>query len=156
MAIETGRKSFCLVALASYLVLTTGCGGTHLRPIDEEIARGGTGLRDDTGQRIDGYVLSDGVAHEYDGRVRLAGSDSLAFWTEAASGEANLSGSRARVPVPGPVLPLAMVEALQVVESGNTFLIVGIGLVVVAAATYAIAVSSMDFETSGGSWSLTK
>ncbi|MBE0565333.1 MAG: hypothetical protein IH621_05185 [Krumholzibacteria bacterium] len=145
------------MTLTAFLVTTTGCGGTHLRPIDEELARDGTGLRKDSGQRIDGYVLSGGVVHEYDGRVRLAGSDSLAFWTEEASGETNLSGSRTRVKVPGPVVPVTAVEALNVAGSASPFLFVGIGLVVLAGVTYAIAASTVDLgTTSGGTWSLTK
>ena len=72
--------------------------------------------------------------------MRLAGSDSLAFWTEEASGEANLSGSQARVP--GPVIPLTAVEALNVAGSSNPFLIVGIGLVGFAAVTFVVAASS--------------
>ena len=128
---KTRPPMFRLLALATILAMVGGCAGVPLRPVDVELAREGTGLRDESGQRIAGYLLFDATEHEYKGQVRLVGSDSLAFWTKQ--------------PADGPTLALTSVAALRVVDSSG-----GAGEVVVIALILGLAVVGIGFAVSDG------
>ena len=128
---NTGSRIFRLLALAALLVVVGGCAVTSVRTVDAELARQGTGLRQEAGQTIEGYRLQDATEHEFKGQVRLAGTDSLAFWNDQpADGEDEFAvGGQKRVA--GPVLLLTTVAALRVVETDYTRAILGIAAVVV-------------------------
>ena len=122
---KTERRIFRIVGAVSIVAMVGGCAVTSVRTVDAELARQGTGLRQEAGQTIEGYRLQDATEHEFKGQVRLAGTDSLAFWSDQpADGEDEFAvGGQKRVA--GPVLPLTTVAALRVVEIEYTRAVLG-------------------------------
>lgn len=143
--------------MAAFLVMTSGCSMTTLRPVSDELSRDDTGLRLESGQRIAGYELSGGDSYEYEGWARLVRSDSLEFWTDTATGEPNKSVSGSQVRVPGLVFPLPEVKALKVVQPSHKWIwISAIGLFLVVGAVY-VSILNMDLGGSDqSSWGLVK
>ncbi|MBE0565337.1 MAG: hypothetical protein IH621_05205 [Krumholzibacteria bacterium] len=119
------RQALRALTLTALLAVVGGCAVTSVRTVDAELARQGTGLRQEAGQTIEGYRLQDATEHEFKGRVRLAGTDSLAFWSDQpADGEDEFAvGGQQRVA--GPVLLLTTVAALRVVEIEYTRAVLG-------------------------------
>ena len=129
----TGTRLFWILAMAAFLVMTSGCAQTSLRRVEEEIERNGTGIHKEKGQKVEGYLLNDGTMEEYKGRVRLAEQDSLAFWSEGYSDEVSRQGVKKKIKIPGPVFALKAVKALDVRETraAGTALLVVAGVIVV-------------------------
>jgi hypothetical protein len=128
--------------------MTCGCARTSLRRVEEEMARSGTGIQKDKGQKINGYLLQDGTMQEYDGRVRLVEQDSLAFWSEGKSDEMSHQGVKKKIKVPGPTYALLAVKALDVRETraGGTIALVVLGALVVIVVVGLATMDSMEFE----------
>lgn len=137
--------------MTAILATVGGCVATTVRSVDAELARLGTGLREDTGQRIDGYRLQDAGEYAFKGQVRLAGADSLVFWTEQSTHAADDFGSGAKMRVPGPVLPAKTVAALKVVEPDHASAAAGIAAGVVFVALIAKSWSGL-WEDWWGDW----
>ncbi len=131
-----------IVTLVAFLAMTCGCSRHVVRTVDDELARDGTGIYDEGGQAIDGYILAGGAEEAFSGRVRIAEQDSLVFWTEQDNVFDDGDGVVRTVKVPGPVVARLAVEALKLTETKtaeSVLLIVG-GVVlfvgVVAVLTY--------------------
>jgi len=144
----TSRRIVWILTLAAFLTMTCGCARTSLRRVEEEMARTGTGLQKDKGQKIDGYLLHDGTMKEYDGRVRLVEQDSLAFWSEEKSDEVTRQGVKKKIKVPGPTYALQAVKALEVRETraAGTVALVVMGVLVVIVIAGLATMDSMEFE----------
>ena len=88
-----------------------------------------------------GYLLEDDTMVEYEGSVRVAGQDSLAFWSKGQSEEMH-QGVKKEIRVPGPVYPFSAIKALNVYEdrAGRSALLVITGvfvsLIVIGLATW--------------------
>jgi len=127
--------------MVAFFITTSGCSRRTLRLVDNELARDGSGLRQEEGQAIEGYLLHDGVRKHYKGRVRLADQDSLQFWSEGVSDMVGHQGGKETIQVSGPVYALAAVKAFDMKETsiGRTSLLVaGIiaGAVVILGAVF--------------------
>lgn len=72
------------MSLFAFFLMSTGCSTTTLRLVEEEISRDGTQIHDDSGQKIEGYLLHDGTVEEFKGRVRVVETDSLYFWSKSS------------------------------------------------------------------------
>lgn len=127
------RQLFWILTLFTFLVMTSGCARTSLRRVEDEIARNGTGIHKEKGQKVEGYLLNDGTMSEYKGWVRIAEQDSLAFWSEGYSDEVSSRGTKKKIKVSGPVFALKAVKALDVRETraAGTALLVVAGVIVV-------------------------
>ncbi len=68
---SAGKRFIWALAMAAFLTMTSGCATTNLRLVEDEMARPGTGLYEDSGQQINGYVLSNGTKEEYKGYARF-------------------------------------------------------------------------------------
>ncbi|MBE0565335.1 MAG: hypothetical protein IH621_05195 [Krumholzibacteria bacterium] len=111
---NTGPRTFRLLALTTILVLTGGCAQSTLVMVADEFAREDTDIRRKSGQRIDGYQLHGDDEVVFEGRARTVGQDSLVL----------LSGKSARR-----VFFAAAVEALDVViadECATALLVLGV------------------------------
>lgn len=138
----SGKRVIWILTMVAFLVATSGCAGTSLRRVEDEIVRNGTGIHEEKGQSIDGYLLHDGTMAEYKGWVRLAAQDSLIFWSETeASVMRDPGGEGEEALAFGPVLPKSAVKALDVKEKrvGRTVLLVAGIIVVVGLAVMAFA-----------------
>lgn len=113
----TGRRIIWILTLVTFLVVTSGCARTSLRSVEDEIARGGTGIHKEKGQSVRGYLLDDDTMVEYKGRVRIIEQDSLAFWSEGYSEEVSHQGVKKKIKIPGPVFAISVVKALNVMEA---------------------------------------
>ena len=153
----TARKRVLWVtSLVAFLFMTTGCANTTLRLVDEEIARPNTDIHKESGQKIEGYLLHDGTREDFKGRVRLAQSDSLVFWSvKATSGDGEFedldplgdgSGSPAAEMVieAGPTFAISAVKALDIYDNhtGGTVSILVVSTVVVLGVAFLAALSS--------------
>ncbi len=80
MATSLVRRVGSLI-LACLVIATplTGCTAIHRIPMDPGIPETETKIAWGSGQRITGYTMADGTHYRFDGRVYLAGSDSLHF-----------------------------------------------------------------------------
>lgn len=129
---NTPRQLFWFNTLFAFLIFSSGCTSTHLRPIDVEIQRDGTGLTKKSGQKINGYDLLDGTHADYNGWARLTGQDSLSFWKSKYIPESNIDdegiidATQEKIRTSGPVIAIAAIKYLEVVESspGKTVLAV--------------------------------
>lgn len=137
--------------LASAVIATplAGCSTIHRIPMDPGIPETETGVARQSGQRIEAYTTADGVTHAFDGWVKLAGPDSLAFrpaprrpsiWHIPDSGAATDT-------LPAPFVlarsAVASVEARQGSPGRTTLFVVSTLAVVVAAFAAAIALSGL-------------
>jgi len=140
------RRVLWLLTIICFVTAACGCTITNLRLVEEELERGNTGLRKESGQKISGYLLSDGTLQEYNGKARVAGRDSLVFWStdDALQSDSDDSSERESVSRLGYAIP--DVKALKVVSisAGRTALLVFVPLITVA--TYAAA--TLEFEYS--------
>ena len=55
-----GRRFIWILTMVAFLVVTSGCARTSLRRVEDEIARGGSGVHKEKGQSIDGYLNRPG------------------------------------------------------------------------------------------------
>jgi len=143
-----GKRFIWILTIVAFLVSTSGCARTSLRRVEDEIARGGSGIHKEKGQSIDGYLLHDGTMAEYKGRVRLAEQDSLAFWSEGYSEELGSQGTKKKIKVPGPVFALKAVKALDVRETraAGTGLLIVAGVLVVIIVVGAATMDTMEYH----------
>lgn len=124
-----GRRIIWVIALLTFFNAICGCTTRSLKPIRDEIERPGTGLFDDSGQRVNGYMLSNGDRTSYKGWARVSSQDSLEFWHNESVYEPDNKGVRKTVRVKGPAFLLVSVKALdvQVASPGKTIgLLLGI------------------------------
>ena len=138
-----GRRFIWVLTLLAFIVLSSGCAGTSLRPVEDEIARKGTGINKEKGQSVRGYLLDDDTMIEYKGKVRITGQDSLAFWSKGYSDEVSFRGAKKEIKIPGPVFPISSIKSLDVWESNS----LGSALLVFAAI---IVVDILIFVAQGG------
>lgn len=122
----TGPWPFRLLGLIAMLATVGGCAATTVRTLDAELARPHTGLREEAGLPIEGYRLQDKGERDYKGWVRLAGADSLAFWSEQTTMVADDFGSGTKMRVTGPVLLASTVASFRVVQPESTRLVAGL------------------------------
>lgn len=149
------RRFFWLLTLTAFLITANGCSSSRWQPINEELDREGSGLYKESGQKITGYLLSDGTMADYPGLVRLVAQDSLVFWQRiivSENGENNDTtltdydtspSPEVLSTVAGPIFSLDKVKALKVkgVSGGKTglgVLAVFVGLVVLFFATFSL------------------
>jgi hypothetical protein len=111
------RRTAWSLTLLAFVIMASGCSKHYVRTVDEELERDGSGLREESGLKIAGYVLSDGVEESYAGRVRLAGQDSLAFWVQRDAENFFGEASGGPVKVEGLVLARSEVEAFSFNET---------------------------------------
>ena len=137
------QRTWWLISMLAFLLSTSGCATSNLQPVNMEIGRDGTDLNNESGQRINGYLLLDGTKVEYKGWAKIAGEDSIRFWSNEAVGEPGDKGFVDMVDVPGPVYALDSVVALDVVSesAGAGVALFGViilgGFLVAAAISYA-------------------
>ena len=144
----TGGRLFWILTMGAFLVMSSGCARTSLRRVEDEIARGGSGIHKEKGQGIDGYLLHDGTMTEYKGWVRLVEQDSLAFWSEGYSDEVSRQGTKKKIKVSGPVFELKAVKAIDVRETraAGTALLIIAGVVVVIVVSGLATMDTMEYH----------
>jgi len=135
------RQRIWILFMLSFLSAFFGCATSNLRSVNQELGPIEHCLSDDAGCRITGYVLSNGDRVDYNGWARIAGPDSIEFWSEYTVDDMSESGSVETIRVDGPTFALASVRVLDVVvgSAGKTGLaIIGVlvGLVVLMAIAY--------------------
>ncbi len=124
------RRLFWILTMAALLILTSGCSSTHLRPIEVELARDGTGLLKASGQKINGYKLHGAEHTDFDGWAKLTHQDSLSFWSTKAVDESTLGYDGVEdltkdfIHISGPIFGITEINTLDVVEpsTGKTVL----------------------------------
>lgn len=104
------RRIFWLLTMASFLVLTSGCASSNWRDIEDEIQRDGTGLHQESGQKVDGYKLKYEDPVRYKGFARVVDQDSLSLWTKDHDYNVIL----------GPVFSLVDIDRLDVVQTSTS------------------------------------
>lgn len=123
-------RSIWIATLVAFFAMTCGCSRHVVRSVNDEVNRHGTGILGEKGQKIDGYILTDGDEKMYSGRVRIADQDSLVFWTD---GDKVVDGSISTVAVTGPKFNREDVDSLimsEVKVVDSALLILGVGVVV--------------------------
>lgn len=135
------KRTWWLFSMLAYLFSASGCATSNLQPIHAEINREGAHLNDESGQRINGYLLLDGAKIEYKGWAKIAGEDSIMFWRSEAVGNPNDGDGVTMVDVPGPVYALGSVVALDIVSENSWVGAALFGVIVLGGLIVAIAVS---------------
>ncbi len=133
------RRFFWLLTLVAFLITANGCSTSRWYPIKQELNRADSGLHQESGQSIVGYVLLDGYQAEYKGKVRLAAQDSLVFWEMQYVVENPESRTRVKTRVAGPTFSVDAVNALKIVK-GNPVGTIAVAVVSVAAITWVATV----------------
>jgi len=145
MTTSRRRTPWILIGLAP-LALVIGCSRQFTRTIDYELARDDSEVREESGMKITGYVLIDGTEEDFDGWVRLAGEDSLIFWSRETVDDAVPGGDESIVVVAGPVLSRASVSEFKLSESktGAT-----VALVIGGMFLFIVAIAAIDVAANG-------
>ena len=133
--------------MTCFVTATCGCTITNLRLVEEELERGGTGLHEESGQSISGYLLRDGTLEKYNGKVRVAGQDSLVFWSSDVVRQSESDDRTNQELDPRLEYAILDVKALKIVSisAGRTALMVLVPLVVIA--TYVVATFEYEFDS---------
>ena len=135
------RRSWWLFSMLAFSLSASGCATSNLQSVNLEIDRDGSDLNNGSGQRINGYLLLDGTKVEYKGWAKIAGEDSIRFWS---NGGVRLSGDKGFVEmtdVPGPVYALDSVVALDIVSESAGAEVALFGLIVLGGLLVAAAIS---------------
>ena len=151
LARRTGSALLTCLLTATPL---SGCSTIRQVPMDPGIPEAKTEVGRESGQRIEGYTTSDGVQHEFDGWVRLAGPDSLRFRPEVhkpriwyAPDAADTAADTLRAAFTLARTDVASVAARQGSPGKTTLLVVGIVVVTFGAlAALVAATGGMDME----------
>ena len=141
---SAGKRSIWALAMAAFLTMTSGCATTNLRLVEDEMARPGTGLHEESGQQINGYVLGNGTIEAYKGYARLACSDSLEFWRKDQEYDHDDDMLRSYRVIPGPVFPVAEVDSLDVVAYEMTPGAIVLGVAAVGVVALIVVGMSMN------------
>ena len=105
--------------MLAFLISTSGCTTSNLTPIKDEVDRAGTGLNEETGQSIDGYLLVDGTRGEFNGWARIVEPDSIKFWGQKIESDPFDPIESTTIEVPGYIHSLDAVKALDVVTTNS-------------------------------------
>ena len=133
----TRRRIFWLLSMGAFLVVTSGCASSHWRNIEDEIQRKGTGLKKETGQKVDGFQLQGSEPSKYKGWARIVDQDSLSLWTKDTDYKVML----------GPVYSMDTVDRLDVVQTSTSKTVLYVvGLVALAFDVAAVIFMNSDME----------
>lgn len=137
------KRVFWLISLSIFLFMTVGCAGKTIKqPIGEEMSRKGTHIADGKGQKIKGYLLTDGTYNEFEGKVSFIFPDSLSFMSSDKSGvEVNEVGETTYINKHDMRMAIKDVSEITVVTDSSgggaiaVFLFVGIIVAAIIAAS---------------------
>jgi len=129
------RRAIAIVVQCCILAQVSGCTRTLSVPVNDQLVTTEPEVIEEPGARISGYVTSDGVSHEFKGRVRLEGDEFL-FQPAAEKRRGEPTDSQE------PPFRLPRTQVVSFVEHeinvGKTILL-GVGVVVVVWALLFIA-----------------
>ena len=135
------RKTVVWIACA-LVTLVLGCSTTSQRTVSEAARDPGTAIHGKKGQRITGYVTTDGTHHELEGYVRVVSPDTLEFSVPPL----RATYDRSMVKVPPFRVPLDSVQTVFVrhTRTAETILLTVGVLAGVALAVVAVALATKE------------